>query len=430
MAKTHKTKWIATLAFVLGLCCCFGASSKIAIAQIDGELKGLFEKMIPEFKGELKQKLQHALKQGHDFIELDANQFREFRDHPANPFDGWNGIDPSKLNGVIRLQFETQPVRSRKPGHWERQSESQLAELEPVCAIVAPSTVKLIDGKKQLCYGVIVSPDGNIITKLSEIENSEKLFCRMYDGRLLEATIVNFDRSNDLALVKVQANNLKPIEWADDEPTPGTFLISPGDAGIPVAMGVYSHIPRSLAGKDQAFIGVKPQRVDNGLLVVEVSANQPAEKAGLLPGDIILTLDGELLDSVTGLVNAVRSRRPGDKVLVQYLRNGETREVTVTLDGRNLGNETADRLKMMNKFGAIPSTRNSEFPIVLQHDTPLLPEQCGGPLLDLNGNVIGVNIARSGRTDSYAIPASHMQTLVTKLATPAVAQLSEQPERK
>ncbi len=36
----------------------------------------------------------------------------------------------------------------------------------------------------------------------------------------------------------------------------------------------------------------------------------------------------------------------------------------------------------------------------------LKPTDCGGPLVDLEGRVVGFNIARSGRTESYAVPAN------------------------
>ena len=50
------------------------------------------------------------------------------------------------------------------------------------------------------------------------------------------------------------------------------------------------------------------------------------------------------------------------------------------------------------------------------------PEQCGGPLIDLEGRVVGLNIARSGRVRSYAIPSGKMSELVSgmmeKASTP------------
>jgi S1-C subfamily serine protease len=48
----------------------------------------------------------------------------------------------------------------------------------------------------------------------------------------------------------------------------------------------------------------------------------------------------------------------------------------------------------------------SGFDRVIQHDTVLDPDECGGPVLDIAGRVVGLNIARAGRVVSYALPAS------------------------
>ena len=39
-------------------------------------------------------------------------------------------------------------------------------------------------------------------------------------------------------------------------------------------------------------------------------------------------------------------------------------------------------------------------------------QQCGGPVVDLNGNVIGINIARAGRIKTYTIPAADILALL------------------
>jgi len=416
------TSWTRTIPFVamlVCLCCCPAQ----VLGQIDDELRALYQEMIPQFDGDLKAKLQRALNEGRDFIELDAQQFDRFRRNPANPFDGYDNVDASKLTGIIRLQFETQPVRSRQPAELERQSKSQLAELEPAAAKVHASTVQVLGEDKQLCYGVVVNPQGLIITKASEIEDVDELFCKLHDGEVCEAQLLNRDRDNDLALLKIQATGLTPIDWAPSQPAPGAFLVSATPEGRALAMGVYSHVPRSLLGKNQAYIGIKPQtHPDRGLTVVELRRGGPAAQAGLRIGDVVLSLDDKPVNSVTELVNAVRARRPGQSVRVQYQREGQVASVHVELAGRSVASDLADRLHKMNKFGAIPSKRRSEFPLVFQHDTPLLPEQCGGPIVDLDGNVVGFNIARSGRIASYAIPANHMQTLVDQLLAPVIAE--------
>jgi S1-C subfamily serine protease len=61
------------------------------------------------------------------------------------------------------------------------------------------------------------------------------------------------------------------------------------------------------------------------------------------------------------------------------------------------------------------SARASGFPSVFQHDTVLSPNQCGGPLVDLEGKAVGLNIARAGRVSSYALPADIVVAAVDQM---------------
>ena len=47
---------------------------------------------------------------------------------------------------------------------------------------------------------------------------------------------------------------------------------------------------------------------------------------------------------------------------------------------------------------------------MIQHDTVLYPDECGGPVVDTQGRFVGLNIARAGRVVSYALPASSVTT--------------------
>jgi serine protease Do len=96
-------------------------------------------------------------------------------------------------------------------------------------------------------------------------------------------------------------------------------------------------------------------------------------------------------------------------------------EAVAQLAGRDVGGPTADRFGQMETFGAVQSDRRYGFPLVFQHDTPLVPEECGGPVINLDGQVVGMNIARGGRVATYAIPADHLQQLLGEMLHPNVA---------
>jgi serine protease Do len=52
---------------------------------------------------------------------------------------------------------------------------------------------------------------------------------------------------------------------------------------------------------------------------------------------------------------------------------------------------------------------------VLPHDTVVRPRDCGGPLVDTDGNVVGINIARALRVSTFAIPADTVRQVVEEL---------------
>ena len=64
----------------------------------------------------------------------------------------------------------------------------------------------------------------------------------------------------------------------------------------------------------------------------------------------------------------------------------------------------AQRINQQNRMGSVLSKRRSDFPLVFQTDVGLNANQCGGPVVDLNGNIVGLNIARAERVSSLALP--------------------------
>jgi len=69
----------------------------------------------------------------------------------------------------------------------------------------------------------------------------------------------------------------------------------------------------------------------------------------------------------------------------------------------------------MNRFGSELSRRAEGFQMAIQHDTVLQSWQCGGPLLNLDGKAVGMNIARAGRVASYALPADLIEEALSNL---------------
>jgi serine protease Do len=64
--------------------------------------------------------------------------------------------------------------------------------------------------------------------------------------------------------------------------------------------------------------------------------------------------------------------------------------------------------------GAV-SRRSEGFDEIIEHDTVLEPWLCGGPLMNLDGKAIGMNIARAGRVSTYALPADLVKRILKNL---------------
>ena len=68
-----------------------------------------------------------------------------------------------------------------------------------------------------------------------------------------------------------------------------------------------------------------------GFYIGKVTKNSGAEKAGLQKGDIVKKLDNQKINSFSELSGYISTKRPNDKVQVTFIRNRETKSVSVTL---------------------------------------------------------------------------------------------------
>jgi serine protease Do len=85
----------------------------------------------------------------------------------------------------------------------------------------------------------------------------------------------------------------------------------------------------------------------NGVLVQEVVAGGPAEKAGLKVGDIITSVDGRSIKDGDDLVKEITTHRPGSTIRLDYMRDGKQADATVTIGDMDkvfaeTGNQQAD----------------------------------------------------------------------------------------
>lgn len=103
--------------------------------------------------------------------------------------------------------------------------------------------------------GVIIDTQGHILTNNHVVGDADELSVRLHDGRSFKATIVGKDPRSDLAVIKIDATNLKPAKLGNSENLKiGEWVVAVGNPfGLDntVTAGIVSATGRSLLGGNQ-----------------------------------------------------------------------------------------------------------------------------------------------------------------------------------
>lgn len=118
----------------------------------------------------------------------------------------------------------------------------------------------------------------------------------------------------------------------------------PIDTVEPIVEGLMNRETRDLLNDSEAgYLGITGLNVDStvsytygipeGVYLQEVSEGSPAEKAGLIKGDVIKKFDGTSVTSISDLKNTLLYYKPGEQIEVVYYRadNGQYEEKTTTV---------------------------------------------------------------------------------------------------
>lgn len=302
---------------------------------------------------------------------------------------------------------------------------------EPVIAPAVASTVVVRSAGKDLCLGTIIGPDGWILTKYSELV--EPITCRLPDGTESEARVVGVQTTNDLAVIKVEARDLKPIVWQDSgKVAVGDWLATVGISKSPVSVGVVSVNTRKMMapfgptrvqpGTQNGYLGIQFDSVTGGIVINNVQEDTPAYKAGLRKQDIIQSVNLKSIPDRETFQELLAGTKPGQEIQLKIRRDKEEKEITVKLGRRPFD---LDRSGFQNTMGGELSKRRSGFTSILQTDAQIKPNECGGPVVDLEGKAVGINISRAGRPQTWVLPSEVIQPvlfdmLVGKLGNPGL----------
>ncbi len=286
--------------------------------------------------------------------------------------------------------------------------------------------------------GFILSENGYIITNHHVIEGATKVFVVTNEGVEYPAEVVGSDSTNDLAVLKVEAENLPAVKLGSSDDliigdmvvaignplgdltstqtvgyvsgknreiaTDNTIIdmiqtdaaINPGNSGGPLfnmqgeVVGIttakYSGTTSSGASIEGigfaipiddvltiisdlmdygyvtgAYLGVTVQNMDPssaamyglpmGAYVMDVVDGASADRAGVLPKDIITALGEYRVESITDLTRNLRHFKAGDTSTITVIRGGQELVLTITYDERPVGFD-----------GTVPSQQPSEMP--------------------------------------------------------------------
>lgn len=196
--------------------------------------------------------------------------------------------------------------------------------------------------------GVIISPDGYIITNNHVIEDSEQLSVTLNDNQTLEATIVGTDPNTDIALLKVETEEDLPYVTFGDSDTAkiGEWVLAVGNPfnlTSTVTAGIISAKSRDLSGKNiQSFIQTD-------------AAVNPGNSGGALvntKGDLIgiNTAISSQTGSYIGYSFAVPSNI-AKKVVQDIMEYGIVQRGLIGIVPRNLGTFTSEKLGISETEG-------------------------------------------------------------------------------
>ncbi len=341
-------------------------------------------------------------------------------------------------------QRSEEEVPLMRPDEWkivDAQSLEFNKVLEPIVADAAKSTVTIWGREsrqpRKLAYGTVIADGTSILTKWSEIEPfADDLFVNGAYGEGVQAEVTGVFTDEDLALLSIpkeaiQSENINPVKFHPSDLSLGRFLVAARPDGKPAGFGVVGVLERNLRETDKAHLGIMVdfQHRGEGVRIATVQPEYGAAEAGLCAGDLILNVNDRDISGLQELKNALNGKRPGDKVNLRIETAGKERDVEVLLSNRPLlGQFAGGRLNQMERMGGEPNGIRDGFSLVVQTDMKIQANQIGGPVVDLEGRVVGITMARADRTRTYFMGSQAVMDLL-KTETDSIVEARKKTEQ-
>lgn len=272
--------------------------------------------------------------------------------------------------------------------------------------------------QRSLGSGVIINPQGYLLTNNHVIAGADEILVLLQDGREALATLIGGDSETDLAVLKINLDNLETIEIGDPSQamvgdvvlaignpygfgqtvtqgiisatgryglklsTYENFIqtdaaINPGNSGgalvdaagklLGINTAIYTKTggsqgiglatPSDLALRIMAdliqhgkvirgWLGIEVQALpaamgqanglsgNNGVVITGTYRDGPASNSGLVPGDIITSINGQPVGDGHAGMNFIAATRPGDEVLIDVVRDGKPLQISAEVGER------------------------------------------------------------------------------------------------
>lgn len=240
-------------------------------------------------------------------------------------------------------------------GKTEQLTQQQL--LEHIARVTVRLTVTTAQEEEKTGTALILSADGYLLTNAHLSDSALSITAQLPDGREVPAALVACDPHSDLAVVYVQADGLTAATFSD-EPTVTTGSIPAGDGLVfeddgrvkgmlcldlqtqqlqmvnpQLMMDIATQLVEKGCVSGRPCVGLRVQAMSNfcrqywGLEHgVEITA---AQVEGLLPGDILLNVNGQQLTTCHQLHRLLLDTQPGETVRLEIFRAGQRFTITI-----------------------------------------------------------------------------------------------------
>lgn len=294
--------------------------------------------------------------------------------------------------------------------------------LGPVQTALQESSAVFYDNETSspFLYGTVVSSDGLILTKASELDQVEDFHLRVGTRKYRTPEILAKDETWDVALIKIEAEELTPVEFGEEQTfSHGTWVVSNGATERRFRRprpGIISANKREIPIGGGVVLGVVIKEKDGVVSIGPVTEKSGAEQAGIKEGDQLVEIEGKEIKARKGVMESLKDREVGEMLQVKIKRDGNVMDFEVELMSREkLYGRKLTRNDQLSGGDNQQSDRRTGFPLVIQHETMLTRHEVGGPVFTLDKKFVGMNIAAVNRVEAFAIPAEELPAIIEDL---------------